>query len=528
DTETRLHVHRVQTIALTLARAAGVGEADLEAVRLGALVHDVGKIAVPDGILTKPDKLTPEEFAKMQEHVIIGALILEPVPFGGPVVEAVRSHHERWDGNGYPDQLKGNQIPLSGRIIAIADVFDALTSDRPYRKAIPWDRAVEIMKRESGSHFDPMLLERFCEVLPEIRTGLEALEQSEDAAADSDVPGHLRALPGRVFDQIARAGQDSLLGAFQFVEQIVRDQSPENLTAALLQLRVHVPWDAAVVYDLDREREELRPRIALGLHETELHRVRIRLDEGISGRVASTGSPLVNKPAIRDIGAVLDVSENVELTSTLSVPVLHRDQIISVLTLYASAHAIYRDEHLRLLEAVARQLGHEWADRAVVNDLGPVALDPATGVHSVRALVERLEQELPISQQAERMLALVYLDLRQPWRSAQRQQLGLGDRLVEPITQALRECVRKEDMICRAGEAEFLLLLANAGSHDAAAFTRRASLAVEAVLDQFEISADFRTGTALFPHDGKSFAGLRAAAEAACETWRTEARAVAA
>src|SRR5205807_4051945 len=121
-----------------------------------------------DQILRKPGKLSAEEFAKVKEHTEIGAAILEPVGFPWPVVETVRHHHERWDGNGYPRGLKGAAIPLPARILAVADVYDSLTTGRPYRPAISHDQAVQTLLAESGSHFDPDVLRAFTQVVDEV------------------------------------------------------------------------------------------------------------------------------------------------------------------------------------------------------------------------------------------------------------------------------------------------------------------------------------------------------------------------
>src|SRR5262249_15632211 len=154
DSYTCSHINRVQHYAVALARAAGVSGPDLEAVSTGALVHDIGKLGIPDHILGKPGKLTPEEFQRIQSHVTIGTQILSPIPFPFPVVEVVRSHHERWDGLGYPQGLRGEEIPLGGRIIAIVDVFDALTSDRPYRRALSHVAALNVLRESAGKQFD--------------------------------------------------------------------------------------------------------------------------------------------------------------------------------------------------------------------------------------------------------------------------------------------------------------------------------------------------------------------------------------
>lgn len=170
DNETGLHVIRVSKYTYILALAVGMSENDAEMVMNAAPMHDVGKIGIPDNILKKPGKLTNEEFDAMKAHCQIGAEVI-----GDDVSELLQlakvvamTHHEKWNGYGYPNKLVGEDIPLAGRIVAITDVFDALTSVRPYKKAWSVEDAVNLLKKEAGKHFDPELVPLFIKALPEI------------------------------------------------------------------------------------------------------------------------------------------------------------------------------------------------------------------------------------------------------------------------------------------------------------------------------------------------------------------------
>ncbi len=165
DRYTQEHIQRVKLYATDLAREMDLTEAEQKAVEYGALLHDIGKIAIPESILCKPGKLTPEEFETMKTHTIIGARILEPVRFPFPVAEVVRSHHERYDGTGYPDGLVGEAIPIGARILAVTDVYDALTTDRSYRRAWSHAETILYLQTHMGSHFDPMIVSTFLRVL---------------------------------------------------------------------------------------------------------------------------------------------------------------------------------------------------------------------------------------------------------------------------------------------------------------------------------------------------------------------------
>ncbi len=174
DQYTHQHILRVQRYAVAIAKEMGLTGGDLEAVNTGALLHDIGKLGVPEYVLQKPDRLTDEEFAQIKMHPEIGAAILEPVEFPWPVLPVVKYHHEKWDGTGYPEGLSGENIPLSARIMAVADVYDALTSTRSYRGAWSHEKAASVINKDAGTHFDPVVVEAFNCVIDSVIQEMEA------------------------------------------------------------------------------------------------------------------------------------------------------------------------------------------------------------------------------------------------------------------------------------------------------------------------------------------------------------------
>lgn len=173
DKETEGHTQRVTKMTVSLARAMGFGDDELAHIRRGALLHDIGKMGVPDHILLKPGKLTDEEWVIMQKHPVYAYELLFPITYLRPALDIPYCHHEKWDGTGYPRGLKGEQIPLAARIFAIVDVYDALTSDRPYRKAWSKERTIEHIRSLVGTHFDPQAVEMLLRTMP---AGLEGFE----------------------------------------------------------------------------------------------------------------------------------------------------------------------------------------------------------------------------------------------------------------------------------------------------------------------------------------------------------------
>jgi ribonuclease P protein subunit RPR2 len=164
DAYTGKHAERVAAYALEIARSAGLGLAGDREIEFGFLLHDIGKVAVPDAILFKPGRLTPQERLVIEQHPVTGSQIVREIDFLGQARDVIRSHHERWDGAGYPDGLAGEDIPLSARVFAIADVLDALTTDRPYRVASPIAEARSMIVRGASTHFDPGIIKAFGEI----------------------------------------------------------------------------------------------------------------------------------------------------------------------------------------------------------------------------------------------------------------------------------------------------------------------------------------------------------------------------
>src|SRR4029077_8199850 len=162
DHTTHDHLQRVQIYALELGKKMGLNDDQLQALRAASILHDIGKLAVPEHIISKPGKLTAEEFEKMKIHPIVGAEILEQVEFPYPVVPIVLAHHEKWDGSGYPNGLKGEEIPIGARILSVVDCLDALASERQYRRALPLDEAIAFVAAEANRSFDPRVVEVLC------------------------------------------------------------------------------------------------------------------------------------------------------------------------------------------------------------------------------------------------------------------------------------------------------------------------------------------------------------------------------
>ena len=207
DQTTHDHLQRVEIYAIEVGKELGLSLGELEALRASALLHDIGKLAVPEYIIAKPGKLTPEEFEKMKIHPVVGAEIVEQVRFPYPVAPIVRSHHEKWDGSGYPDGLSGEQIPVGARILSAVDCLDALASDRQYRRALPLDEAIKVVRSEAGKSFDPRVVDVLARRYVELEQMAKGCGHAEKPKLSTDMKIERGSAPAAGFE-VSDSGTD--------------------------------------------------------------------------------------------------------------------------------------------------------------------------------------------------------------------------------------------------------------------------------------------------------------------------------
>jgi putative nucleotidyltransferase with HDIG domain len=367
DQTTGHHIHRVQTYAMELAKEFGLTGDDAEALRAAAILHDVGKLAVPESIISKPGKLTPEEFGKMKTHTVVGAEIVESVAFPFPVAPLVRAHHERWDGSGYPDGLRGEEIPLGARILSAVDFLDALTTDRQYRSALPLEKVMALIVSESGRSFDP----RVVEVLSRRGVELERLAR-ETTPADSIVLSTGAAVErggapdaGYAADSTGRAGhiapdrfgqEAALLSALVGRIAGCTGSLAEDLGAVAEALRELIPFRTLALYE--RRGNLLECRLAVGEEAESFRGLHIESGVGVSGWTVVNRTPLVNGNPATEFGVSSKVPSGFSLLSAISVPLESEFGPFGALTLYNRAPNAFHFSHLRAMLAVSSSLAY--------------------------------------------------------------------------------------------------------------------------------------------------------------------------
>jgi putative nucleotidyltransferase with HDIG domain len=355
DQVTHGHIRRVQVYTVGLAKALGVtDEPTLKGIEAGALLHDTGKIAVPEHILNKPGKLTVQEFERMKSHVTIGADILSGIAFPYPVIPYVRHHHENWDGTGYPDQLAGEAIPLGARILSVADCYDALTSDRPYRRALSTDAALDILRERSGNMYDPAVVAKFLEVHEQLTAILTDDATLAPEAAEIAVPADLPAgaIEGAESDDLTLLVASGL-------------KLDEAAFVLIHRLQGRLPFVTAAVYAPRAADDRLEPVLVTGRHAELFQQTHIRRGEGVSGWVAAHGQFMVNaNPALDLLGPVAD--QSVALASALVVPFTAASGSRGALAFYADASDAFTLDHAPIATAAAAALARAYRAAATI------------------------------------------------------------------------------------------------------------------------------------------------------------------
>ena len=356
DHTTGDHLQRVRVYAMELGKDLGLSPSEMQALQAASVLHDIGKLAVPESIISKPGKLTPEEFEKMKIHPIVGAEIVEQVRFPYPVAPIVHSHHEKWDGSGYPDGISGEAIPIGARILSAVDCLDALASDRQYRRALPLDDAMAHVVRESGKAFDPRVVAALQTRYIELEHLARSQKPEERPKLSLDVRVERGAAPDAGFAASVVPSSQSQSG-MNLIDVLNRTEEPltldETLSAAALRLRHLVPFDALAVFI--GHADDLVARFALGENVRHLSSLRIRSGQGLAGWVAETGNYIINGNPKVEPG--LEGSRSFALCSALAVPLSNAGRTVGVLAVYGLQPDAFASEHLNVLQASAHQLG---------------------------------------------------------------------------------------------------------------------------------------------------------------------------
>jgi diguanylate cyclase (GGDEF)-like protein/putative nucleotidyltransferase with HDIG domain len=514
-----------------MGKLFNVSQSDLSALHAGALLHDIGKLAVPEYILNKPGKLTEAEFAKMKIHPTVGGDILKRVNFPYPVEDIVRYHHEKWDGSGYPKGLKGEQIPLIARIISVVDFYDATRCDRPYRKGMKREDSLGLLNSMVGSAFDPKVVKKFIEHVVEFDRLIDSEDIQEqvsstqiadtetatkpDAGLASDILGAPVEQSG--FRSISDA-QREVFALHEIAQTIGSSLSlTDTVTLVANKLKAIVPFDSCVIFLVDERSGKAVAAHAVGEEAELFSSRRITVGEGITGWVIANARSMCNaSPELDMVGISDEIVKH--FRGVLVSPLLREDGAFGAIALYSQSRTLYTTEHVRLLESVCQHASSALNNALTYEKTRESALmDPLTELPNARGFYMMLEQRLAECQRMNReSLAVICMDIDDFKIINDKYGHSTGDRLLASVAGVVRRELRQMDILTRYAGDEFVAIMPMASSKMAASIADRMRNTVEDQLFSVRtgtlIGLGVSMGVACFPEDGETSEELLTAA----------------
>ncbi|MCX6544787.1 MAG: diguanylate cyclase [Acidobacteria bacterium] len=500
DCTSRDHLRRMQAYAEGLARAIDLTEPEIRGVKTAAMLHDIGNLAVPEHILSKSGRLSDEEYNRLKVHPGVGAEIIRSVRFPYPVASLILSHHERWDGRGYPDGLKGEAIPAGARILAVADCFTAMLAGRPHRLARTYAEAIATVRENGGSALDPALVERFIEILPDVESQLHASRLvADDDRATSRTAGADKALTDIAG---AHREQQMLHGISQALNASLRVS--DTLALVSSSMVECVPFVSCALFLFDEECQLLLCRHVTGTQH-----------DGIRAMVASQVESLAEMLPVQPIQGR---SPGARLQSVLVSPLQIEDHTVGALALYHTDRDAFTVDHRRLLGRVATQAATVIANAVEFERTQEQSLtDVLTGLPNRRYLDRQFGQELARAQRQQGRLSLVVLDMDRFKQINDGFGHQAGDRALKEVSHVLRSSLRVYDVCARFAGDEFVLVL---GDCDPVQAERRRQELQSAIAElPFEpapgqpVQLSVSIGVASFPEDGQTVDEMMAVAD---------------
>jgi diguanylate cyclase (GGDEF)-like protein/putative nucleotidyltransferase with HDIG domain len=524
DETTQMHIRRVQHYAAGLAKAAGLSESEIQGVKTAALLHDIGKLAVPEHILSKPGPLTQEEFQKIRIHPQVGAEIIAAVPFPYPVAPLILSHHERWDGKGYPQGIAGEAIPAGARILTIVDYYDAITTERPYHKALSNESATGLLRHESGRALDPKLVPIFIDLLPSLIAEADALWHDASGPAPVQVPATGTTAVGLVPNTTANAFENIALAhreiyALYEIAQSMGTSLGVADTMALISSKISkiVPWTGCALFLYNEENETLKCRFASGADAPRLSNATLPVGHGLAGWVARNRRTLVNADPRVTFDA-LGLPNPVDLKSAIICPLHFNDTFIGCLSLYHSQPNRYTEDHRRLLERIGEQAGAVIHNSIVFEQTQEDSLtDPLTGLPNRRSMFAHLSRELSRAERLKSELGVIVMDVDGFKSINDTYGHNVGDTALREVATALQGALRTYDLCVRYAGDEFIVVLADCSREQAELKRRELQARVSEI--ELEVRPGKRVrlavsaGAAVFPQDGLTYEALLADAD---------------
>jgi diguanylate cyclase (GGDEF)-like protein/putative nucleotidyltransferase with HDIG domain len=522
DQMTNSHILRVRIYATGLAEAIGLPPSEIQAVKTAALLHDIGKLAVPEHILSKPGPLTPEEFQKVRIHPHVGAEIIAGVPFPYPVAPLILGHHERWDGSGYPQGLAGEAIPIGARILAIVDYYDAITSERPYHNALSHESALNLLKHEAGRALDPTLVDAFITQLPDLIAKCDAtrplaITALPPASSTTIMKGASEDSRAMAFENIGLAHRE--IYALYEIAQAMGTSLGVSDTMDLISSKLAkiIPWSGCALFLQQPDAGLMRCRYAGGIDTPRLFDTTLRTGEGLSGWVGRNRRTLVNANPHVEFEAA-GVTMDLCLRSAIVCPLYIGETFIGSLALFHTEPNRYTDDHRRLVGRVAEQAGAVIHNAMTFDQAQEDSLtDPLTALPNRRSMFARLTHELSRAERLQTPLALIVLDIDEFKRINDTYGHHVGDQALREVADTLRNALRPYDLCVRYAGDEFIVVISDCSRETAE--LKRGELQERISTIEVEVRPGVRmrlgtsAGAAVFPEDGTTYEALLAEAD---------------
>jgi len=502
DSYEQFHVRRVQTVCEIVGKAMGLSASELDGIKMGALLHDIGKLGVSDHILLKPGALTEQEFEQVRAHAAIGASIIERVNYPWDIAGMIRHHHECWDGSGYPDHISGQQIPLGARIISVAEVYDALISDRCYRRKWTHAQVVMTVSADSGTKFDPEVADAFIRSEREIRKTLARIGEESRNQCDSNGSLHV------AVDAIGRVNRE-MVTMFDIVQSIQsRMQTSEILDVLVERVLKIIGADNCTVFLADTEKSNVFDvRESVGLFSNLLIGQEIAAGPSLIGNNTEILEMFINGPGWTKMFPA-DLAQDLEdLRCCMAVPMMDSNRLLGVIAVYTRRENAFDVEVERVLSFIAHHAATAIKCAMEFEATKETATrDQLTGLYNSGFLVEQLDVEISRASRLGDSVYVLGLDLDN--FKAINDNLGhsVGDEVLCRAAEILSENVREYDTVARMGGDEFAVILPQStlqGTLDIAERLRKLFVQYARNLDVPNPNAiDMSIGVAAFPVDG--------------------------
>jgi diguanylate cyclase (GGDEF)-like protein/putative nucleotidyltransferase with HDIG domain len=528
DRYTHGHIRRVQAYATKLARLAGIADANqLLGIQAGALLHDIGKIAIPEYILNKPTVLTETEYDKMKIHPVVGANMLSSIEFPFPLVPIIKSHHERWDGNGYPDGLKGDEIPLSARILSLVDCYDALTTNRPYRSPMAREQVVEFFRREAGRGYDPAIVQVFIDNLEEMENaGKTVLLDTSDVWGIKESSGattNARKLekvqPTLTYGKALNTEssiQRELYSVFEFARADFQCLKPTEIFSFMGgKLAALIKFDAAAFYEADLTEGTVKAVHTVGATGAGLIGLNLSLEQKLTGWVAANNQALCNLPPFPDFLNCPEPKPAFQISAI--APLNRHGEVFGAISLYRKDQNKFTEAEFHRLEIVASQTAVLLSKCHKRTVDAPLLFDHLTALPNAFHLYLMFDQVAMDAARYEYPLAILSMHpddvklIRQKWGPMS------GDEALRSAASYLSKELRETDVLVRYANDEFVAICPKMARESAENLKSRLQNELDhfrfAVRTGTEIPLQTSMGIATFPEDGQDLDTLLAVAE---------------